>query len=455
MRLPCTYPLSPITYHPLLCRMVSVCCLGFIRLSAKGKHSLKIIFHSLLIIVFAWTTRAVASSPSPLIPGHSLIIAVSGKTLSAQDRALLREIQPGGVILLGNNLGGKQQTLDLVVSIKRATNGEAWSGELPLIYVDQEGGRVNRMRLADAPSAGALGAKGDDKAVRETAAGYAREARERGLEVLIAPVLDLNVPGSRAVGDRAFSEDPEIAWLLGWRFMEGIFREGRLPVVKHFPGHGAATEDSHKQVARLLQTGAALEDTLLPFKNAVDAGAPAILVGHIACPALDPANPSTPATLSPVLVRGILREQWGYEGFILTDDMKMKAIEGNLAKAAIQSLRAGCDGLIICDNSPAPLRSVVQAIALEAEKDMQFRHMLMESRMRLDRFRSALDRIEIAPTSLQPDGGTNTFTHKVVKGDSLSKVAVRYGCTVEILREINNKSNDLIRIGEILHIPEN
>lgn len=356
---------------------------------------------------------------------------------------------------MGKNMGSRDEVRRLVASIKTAISGHAWSGELPLIYVDQEGGRVNRMRLTDAPSAGSLGSRGDDDKVRDTAAYYAREARERGIEVLIAPVLDLNVPGSRAVGDRAFSEDPEIAWLLGWRFMEGIFREGRLPVVKHFPGHGAATEDSHDEVAHLMQRGAELEDTLLPFRNAVDARVPALLVGHIACPALDPANPSTPATLSPVMVRGILREQWGYEGLILTDDMNMKAIQGSLATAAVQSLRAGCDALIICDNSPARLRSVVQAIASEAERDLQFREDLIQSRLRLDRFRSTLDKVELAPAPTQSYDLSNTFTHKVVSGDSLSKLAARYGCTVEVIRQLNNKSSDVIRIGEVLRIPQN
>lgn len=402
-------------------------------------------------------TSAEASPHDPVVAGHSLIVAVSGKTLSSSQRALLQEIQPGGVILMGGNISGKGQTRELVVAIKEAMGAQAWSGELPIIYVDQEGGRVNRMRLDNAPSALSLGTKGDDGRVRETAAYYAREASERGIEVLIAPVLDLNVPDSRAVGDRAFSEDPEIAWLMGRRFIEGIHREGRLPVVKHFPGHGAALEDSHEKIARLMQSGVELEETLTPFRNAVDAGVPAILVGHIACPALDPANPNTPATLSRAMVNGILREQWGYEGLILTDDMNMKAIQGSLAVASVQALQAGCDAVIIVDSSPAVLRAVVQAIGAEAERDAQFKAGLVASRQRLDRFRAFLPRLQLAvkkeaTPSLAPD---MPFTmHKVVAGDTLSKLASRYGTTTEAIRQLNNKGSDVIRIGETLRIPQ-
>jgi len=426
---------------------------------------LKVFIQTAITLFLLQSITCGAAQAQKIIPGHSLIIALPGKTLSAQDRDLLKEIQPGGVLLLGNNISNRQQTLNLVAAIKRTVSGKAFSGALPLIYVDQEGGRVNRLRLDNAPSASSLGAEGSEGKIRDTAIAYARAARERGIEVVIAPVLDLKVPGSRAIGDRAFSDDPEIAWLFGKRFMDGILQEGLLPVVKHFPGHGAAIEDSHVQLAHLNLTGQALEDTLLPFKNAVDATVPAVLVGHIACPALDPEFPDTPATLSRAMVTGILREHWGYDGFIMTDDMNMKAVKGALEDLVVRSLRAGCDAVIICEHNPALLRKIVRTIALEAENDPQFLDMLRQSRKRLDRFSSRIFPVDIQPeaatavatqTPRQPGSGQETIIqHKVAAGDTLSKLAVRYGTTTETIRQYNNKNSDVIRIGETLHIPGN
>jgi len=192
---------------------------------------------------------------------------------------------------------------------------------------------------------------------------------------------------------------------------------------------------------------------------------PAVLVGHIACPALDPEFPDTPATLSRAMVTGILREHWGYDGFIMTDDMNMKAVKGALEDLVVRSLRAGCDAVIICEHNPALLRKIVRTIALEAENDPQFLDMLRQSRKRLDRFSSRIFPVDIQPeaatavatqTPRQPGSGQETIIqHKVAAGDTLSKLAVRYGTTTETIRQYNNKNSDVIRIGETLHIPGN
>lgn len=399
---------------------------------------------------------------NPPVPGHSLIVAITGKALSAEQKALLSELQPGGVILLGGNIGTREQTQELSLAIKQAVSGEKKTGELPLIYIDQEGGRVNRLRLENAPSAATLGAKGDENRIRETGAFYAREAAARGIEVLLAPVLDLSSPGDGGViGDRAFAKDPEDAWRLGSAFAKGVLEGGGLPVVKHFPGHGGAAEDSHKQLARLPLEGEALQKNLTPFQLAVEAKLPAIMVGHIACAALDPEHPDEPASVSQAMVTGLLRENWGYDGLIITDDMNMGAVSGDLEAAAVKSIRAGCDAIIICDSNPELLRRIAKAMEEESQKDPLFQNMLMKSGQRLDHFRSRLTMNrpiqKILP--VEPDENPNQeqvilVTHTVRPGDTLSKLAEIFGVTTDAIRNANNKTDDTIRAGDILKIPD-
>ena len=416
----------------------------------------------LCILCASQTDIASPAGPTP-VPGHSLIVAITGKTLSAEQKALLAELQPGGVILLGGNMGTEEQTRELTFAIKQAVSGKAGPGELPLIHIDQEGGRVNRLKLENAPSAATLGARGDETRIRETGAFYAREAAARGIDVLLAPVLDLSSPGDGGViGDRAFAKDPEHAWLLGSAFAEGVMEGGGLPVVKHFPGHGGAAEDSHKQLARLDLEGEALQANLTPFKLAVEARLPAIMVGHIACAALNPEYPDEPASMSHAMVTGLLRESWGYDGMVITDDLNMGAVAGDLEAAALKSIRAGCDAIIICDSNPELLRRIAKAIEEESEKDPLFQNMLMKSGQRLEDFRSRIVTNQPPRETARPEIKDEIVnqekvilvTHTVRPGDTLSKLATIYGVTSEAIRNANNKTDDTIRVGDILKIPD-
>ncbi len=408
-----------------------------------------------------WVAEQMHGAEAPIDAGRHLIVAVTGRSLDENGRALLSDLQPGGVVLLGENIKNKEQTRKLVRDIKKAVSGHIGVADLPLIYIDQEGGRINRLLLDDAPSATALGREGDVRRTHRVAALYGREAVARGIGVVLAPVLDLYQTGKNGViGDRAFGENPEVVWRMGKAFAEGIVEGGALPVAKHFPGHGGTVEDSHTRLAHLNLSGDPLEKVLAPFRQAVADDIPAVMVGHIACGALDPEHPELPATLSEAMVNGLLRDTWGYRGVVITDDLNMKAIQSDTASAAVTALRAGCDAIMVCNSDGGQLRRIRDTIAAEARTDPSLRDKLATSLERLEHFRQRLAEIsvqtavpcEATQPSHQP--APTTGRHVVQHGETLSKIATQYGVSVKEIQELNGLHGDAIRTGQILRISE-
>ncbi|HJP24033.1 MAG TPA: glycoside hydrolase family 3 N-terminal domain-containing protein [Acidimicrobiales bacterium] len=212
-----------------------------------------------------------------------------------------------------------------------------------VVAVDEEGGRVQRFEsvLGSMPSAAAMGALPVDE-VRALARDRAEALRALGVTVNLAPVLDVGAaPG---IGDRSFSDDPEVVSTHGIAFAEGVLAGGLVPVVKHFPGHGRANADSHDE----LTTTPALEDLwevdLLPFALVPDGAA--VMVGHLVVPGL---TDGVPATLSPSAITGVLRGDLAFDGVVVTDDLAMGAVADlvDVATAARLALIAGADLLII------------------------------------------------------------------------------------------------------------
>lgn len=327
-------------------------------------------------------------APSPR-PGQFLCIAVRGKTLDAETEALLAQVRPGAVVLMGGNVTNEAQVTALVAAIKKSVGAGLGFAEGPLIAVDQEGGRVNRLRLEDAPSAAELGHSASAEAIRQKARSYARACSRRGIALVLAPVLDLSVPGGNAVvGDRAFGAKPETVLQAGIAFAQGIMAGGCIPVAKHFPGHGGTRADSHQRLAVLEAGGTALERSLAPFYHAGRLGFPAMMTGHIAVAALDPAG--LPASLSPNLTAGLLRRQWGYDGLIITDDLNMGAIGIAPGEAAVRALDAGNDMVMYCDPEPARIRHMQAAIAAAIDSGELKREVLVRSAARIERLRAWL-----------------------------------------------------------------
>src|SRR2546422_2871882 len=251
--------------------------------------------------------------------GQLFWIGFHGIALDPPLRSLLERVRPGGLILFARNIENARQV--------RALN-DALSGSLripPFIALDQEGGRVNRLKpiLGPIPPNLALArGKAATRAVGRQAGATARALRSLGFSVNLAPVLDLSGPGAaNGIGDRAFGEDPATVCRLARVFLETHLRSGVIPVGKHFPGLGSAGADTHLTLPVISKSRARLtREDLVPYRR-LNRHLPVVMAGHASYPALQ--DRPGPATLSRAVIEGLLRRRLGYRGMILTDDLEM------------------------------------------------------------------------------------------------------------------------------------
>jgi beta-N-acetylhexosaminidase len=295
--------------------------------------------------------------------GQTLMVGLPGPRMDAVARELVRDLKVGGVILFARNLESPEQVWELTRDLQR--EALAVTGRPLLIAVDQEGGRVQRLKAPFTliPPARDLGTTSTPEAVEALARQVARELALVGLNVNLAPVLDVARTPACPQWDRAYGQDPEQVARFGVAAIRGYLAGGLIPAAKHFPGLGDTLADSH-QVLPLAQSGDAqrLAD-LLPFRRAVAAGVPLVMTAHLLVPAWDAAHP---ATLSPVALQEWLRRRLGFQGVIITDDLEMGGITTQLhaPQGARQALAAGADLLLICNNWPAAWETV-QLLASE------------------------------------------------------------------------------------------
>ena len=294
--------------------------------------------------------------------GQLLMVDLPGPELSAEEAGYLRQHGVRAVCLFRRNIVSEAQLTKLCADLRRVMGPEA------LIAVDQEGGGVVRSDFWPfPPSALSLGAAGQPDLTRRVAAANARFLRSVGINWNFAPVLDVNVnPLNPVIGDRSYGSDPERVADHGLACAAGLAQEGVAACAKHFPGHGDTEQDSHHDLPTVTRSRSDLETTeLLPFRRAVQAGIPAIMTAHIVFPALDP---GLPATLSPAVLNGLLRGQWGYDGVIVTDSMGMQAIDGHYGRgpAAVLALRAGADLVMALGRREVQLQTLD---AVQAELD--------------------------------------------------------------------------------------
>jgi beta-N-acetylhexosaminidase len=256
-----------------------------------------------------------AMTPSELA-ARMFMFPVSGTVLTAPDEAWLRALKPGGVILVGENFGAPDDVRALVAAI-HATNPE-WT---PLVALDQEGGIVSRIvddPAPDAPSMGSL----EPEAISELARLRAVALASYGFDVNFAPVADVAFALDSFMVDRAFSSDPMRVAEDVTAYLRGVEGTGVLHCVKHFPGHGRVDVDSHEALPTLdVDEAVWWEEDSLPFRAAVEAGVPMVMLGHLSVPMWG----ELPATLSPEAV-GVLRKDLGFTGAIVTDDLGMGAL---------------------------------------------------------------------------------------------------------------------------------
>ncbi len=292
----------------------------------------------------------------PPIPGL-FCVGFDGPDLPEDLRPLLAA-DLGGAILFRRNL----QSLEQIWRLTRDLHAAA---SVPLLVgVDQEGGRVTRLPapFLAPPAAAALGDRDDPELTAALARAVGRELGAVGFTWNLAPVLDINTnPACPVIGDRAFGSDPDRVTHHGLAVIRGLTEVGILPTAKHFPGHGETSTDSHLTLPQSLQPGPrwrAVE--FVPFRRAILAGVPMIMVAHLACPALDPESPSS---LSRTIITDILRGELGFNGVVVSDDLEMDAIAArfDIGEAAVRFLEAGGDLILICQRSDRQ-RAALQAV---------------------------------------------------------------------------------------------
>ncbi len=261
-----------------------------------------------------------------------------------------------GVILFGRNVESAEQVAELVAELKRA------AGRPLLVSVDQEGGRVARLRSAqgftELPPMRALGATSDEGLAFEVGALIGRELRAIGIDQDYAPVVDVDTnPQNPVIGDRSFSRDAREVARIGTALARGLQSARVAACAKHFPGHGDTSQDSHKDLPRLSHGLERLREVeLVPFRALAAAGVASVMTAHVVFEALDARRP---ATLSPAVMQ-LLREECGYDGCVISDDLEMKAVAEHfpLEEAVPAALAAGVDALLVCHRVEVQHRAV-------------------------------------------------------------------------------------------------
>ncbi|HKM70182.1 MAG TPA: beta-N-acetylhexosaminidase [Stellaceae bacterium] len=300
------------------------------------------------------TTTAASKAP------RAVVLGCAGEQLAEDERCFFGAADPVGFILFRRNCRSPDQVRDLVASLR----GAIGRSDAPIL-IDQEGGRVARLRpphWRTYPSAARLASLPDlwaEAAARIGALLIADDLRALGITVDCLPVLDLPVPeADPVIGDRAYGAEPERVTRLARAVCEGLLESGVLPVIKHIPGHGRAVIDSH-HACPVVATG---DDELsrsdfVPFRAL--AVMPWAMTAHIVYMAIDP---TAPATLSRRLISEVIRGEIGFDGVLVSDDLSMRALGGEIGERAKRALAAGCDLVLHCNGERREMEAIVAAI---------------------------------------------------------------------------------------------
>jgi beta-N-acetylhexosaminidase len=297
-------------------------------------------------------------------------VGFDGFEPSLDVRRLVREFRVGGVVLFSRNVDGPEQVAELVRELQSLARDARH--ELPLLVaVDQEGGRVARLREPWTvwPPLRALGRAGSEELARRMGESIAAELKACGIRYDFAPVVDVDTnPANPVIGDRSFGDDPEAVGRFGAAFIRGLQGAGVAAAAKHFPGHGDTDVDSHLELPLVDHGLSRLEDVeLRPFRHAVEAGVASVMTAHVLVRELDD---RLPATLSPRVVEELLRGKLAYSGVVVSDDLEMKAVAKgwNAGAAAVLAAKAGCDLLLVCARAEAQVEAL-EGLVRARERD--------------------------------------------------------------------------------------
>ena len=298
------------------------------------------------------------------MPSKSAVIfGLEGLELNEVEQGFFKETNPFGYILFARNINNPDQLRSLTDSI-RAISGDASTP----ILIDQEGGRVQRLRAPhwrEAPAAklfGDLWHKSPDDAklaVELNTTLISAELNNVGIDVDCAPLLDVPIPEvNEIIGDRAFSSDIDITIELARIQADTFLKNDIMPIIKHIPGHGRATSDSHLELPIVSASEEILENSDFAAFKALS-NYPMAMTAHIVYEAFDA---TLPATSSPTIIEKIIRQKIGFEGLLITDDLSMKALSGPFDMRAKDCLAAGCDILLHCNGDMGEMKSIAKGM---------------------------------------------------------------------------------------------
>ncbi|MBP1849855.1 beta-N-acetylhexosaminidase [Rhizobium halophytocola] len=293
----------------------------------------------------------------------AMILGVSGTSLTAEERAFYAGEQPWGFILFGRNIGEASEISDLVAGLRDAVGRP----DAPVL-IDQEGGRVQRIRPPIAqryPSAAVLGeiyrrnAENGLRAAWLMSRLHAFDLQRFGINVDCLPVLDVPVEGaSNVIGDRAYATDPEIVAAMGKAAADGLSSGGVQPVMKHMPGHGRGMADSHHELPVVTASLDELDaHDFVPFRKLADM--PMAMSAHIVFTAVDP---DRPATTSRKVIEEVIRGRIGFDGLLMSDDSSMNALKGTIGERARDIATGGCDIVLHCNGLMDEMKAVVAEV---------------------------------------------------------------------------------------------
>jgi len=299
-------------------------------------------------------------------PPMAAIFGMAGLALTDAERAFFKRTRPMGYILFARNIQTPPQVIAMVNDLRGLDSSYA-----PVVLIDQEGGRVQRLKppfWRHAPTMaefGALNARNPAKAaeaLRLNMRLIGEELAALGIDVDCAPVMDVPVPGAHdVIGDRAFSGDPAVVAAMSPHVCEGLIDAGVVPVIKHIPGHGRAASDSHKELPVVSEDLATLRaHDFAPFKALCATGLQDscfAMTAHVVYRAIDAAKP---ATTSKTVIHDIIRGEIGFRGLLMSDDLGMKALTGPFEDRAAAALEAGCDVVLHCEGVMAEMEAVAK-----------------------------------------------------------------------------------------------
>ncbi len=318
---------------------------------------------------------------------QAAIYSLEGLALTNDERSFFRDADPAGFIIFKRNCENNEQLLRLTDSLRDLSG----RGDVPIL-IDQEGGRVARMRPPEWPAFPAaerfanLYQKAPSsaiEAVRSNARALGLMLRDVGVNVNALPLLDVRQEGaSDIIGDRALGAEPMQVAALGRAVLDGMASAGVVGIIKHMPGHGRALVDSHKELPVVIASADELESDLEPFERL--SFAPMGMTAHVVYTAWDSERP---ASLSPIVIRDIIRERIGFDGFLMSDDIGMEALQDDFASRAAGVVGAGCDAALHCSGKMDEMIAVASAVpSLGPEGEARLDRAMAGTRMGADEF---------------------------------------------------------------------